>query len=53
MMLQDVPSVVNSQPLRDAPDVAVNGIVAGDHANNYVLCTYVCLSVHLCLSTYP
>ena len=42
-MLQDVPSVANSQRLRDVPDVAVNGTVAGNHAN--MSCMYICMSV--------
>ena len=31
VMLPSVPSVVNSRPPKDVPDVAVSGTVAGNH----------------------
>lgn len=40
MMLQGVPSAVSIRLLRDAPGVAVNGTVAGNHGNiSYLLYT--------------
>ena len=36
MMLRGVPSAVNSRPPRDAPGVAVNGTVAGNHETHHV-----------------
>ena len=53
MMLQSVPSVASSRPLRGVQDVAVNGIVAGITSSVHfvvgeVIVFFVLYEQHLC-----